>query len=248
MGRIDRDEIKRIAEQIRAENPEKRVAYERHLAASKPILDELARLGYDIESLDDLRHQGKPWKTAVPILVRWLPEVSDTEVKENIVRALSVPWVGDEATAELIEEFKKYAPIVPQQHEDLSDFSSGQLIKRLQTAENRNPSSSLAWTIGNALSIVDVKGFERQIIDLCRNTRYGTARQMLVLGLSRLRNSEAEEAALELLDDDDVKLHAIGALGKMKAKKALLQLERVLTDKRAAIRKEARKAITKIMR
>jgi hypothetical protein len=34
----------------------------------------------------------------------------------------------------------------------------------------------------------------------------------------------------------------------MKSKRALFELEKLLTDKRAPIRKEARKAITKIMR
>jgi HEAT repeat protein len=43
-------------------------------------------------------------------------------------------------------------------------------------------------------------------------------------------------------------MHAIGALGKMKSKLALFQLEKLTTDKRGEVRKEARKAITKIMR
>jgi len=71
---------------------------------------------------------------------------------------------------------------------------------------------------------------------------------MLVLGLGRFSSPEAEEVTVELLNDEDVKLHAIIALGKMKSKRALFELEKLLTDKRAAIRKEARKAITKIMR
>jgi HEAT repeat protein len=71
---------------------------------------------------------------------------------------------------------------------------------------------------------------------------------MLVLGLGRLRSSEAEEAAVELLNDQQVQMHAIGALGKMKSKRALFELEKLMTDKRGEIRKEARKAIAKIMR
>jgi hypothetical protein len=92
------------------------------------------------------------------------------------VRCLSVPWIGKQATPQLIEEFQN-APL----------------------------DSSLAWAIGNALSIVDVKGFEKEILCLCRNPKYGTARQMLVF-------------------------------------------EELLTDKRAVVRKEARKAITRIMK
>lgn len=210
-----------------------------------PLLDELAKLGYEIESLDDLRHQGKPWRTALPVLLRWLPKIEDPNVKNDIVRCLSVPWVGNKATAELIEEFKKYAPILP----NPSNPWVGKQLRELSAEEKKlAPYSGLAWAIGNALSIVDVKGYEKQVIELCRNQKYGKARQMVVLGLGRLRSAEAEEAALDLLNDEQVTIHAIIALGKMKSKRALFQLEKLVADKRALIRKEARKAITKIMR
>jgi HEAT repeats len=252
MGENNRTEIvEQARKQIKREaleDPVKREQFQKYLAIAGPLLDELAGLGYEIDILDDLRHHGKPWKTALPVLLRWLPKIEDPSVKESIVRCLSVTWVGKKATAELIEEFKKYAPIDPQHSEDLSDLSSAQFTKHLATMKQRDPSASLAWAIGNALSIVDVKGFERQIIELCRNGKYGMARQMLVLGLGRFRSPEAEEAAVELLNDEDVKLHAIDALAKMKSKRALFELEKLMTDKRAAIRKEARKAITKIMR
>jgi len=192
-----------------------------------------------------LRHLGKPWKTALPTLLRWLPEIQDVNVKESIVRCLSVPWFGNKATAELIEEFRKYAPI----HPNLSNPWVGNKLRELSDEEkNGGPFFNLAWAIGNALSIVDVTGFEKQIIELCGNQKYGMTRQMLVLSLGGLRSPEAEETAVKLLNDEGVQLHAIGALGKMKSKRALFELEKLLTDKRGAIRKEARKAITKIMR
>ncbi|HEY1578783.1 MAG TPA: HEAT repeat domain-containing protein [Terracidiphilus sp.] len=245
------DPIEEARRRINAEalhDPEKRELLQKHHAIAAPLLDELVELGYDVDTLDDLRHQGKPWRSAIPALLRWLPRINDPDVKENIVRCISVPWVGNKATAELISEFKRYAPIDPDHVEDLSNLSAAQFIKHLSNVKRCDPSTSLAWAIGNALSIVDVKGFEKQIMDLCRNREYGTARQMLVLGLGRFSSSEAEEVMVELLNDEDVKLHAIIALGKMKSKRALFELEKLLTDKRAAIRKEARKAITKIMR
>jgi hypothetical protein len=244
-GRIERAEIKRIGAQIRAEDPANRDAYERHLAIAKPVIDGLLELGYNVETLDDLRYEGIPWKTAIPVLLRWLPIIEDPGVKQSIVRCLSVPWVGKKAVAELIEEFKKYAPILPKP----SNPWVGNQLRGIPAEETKvAPAFSLAWAIGNALSIVDVQGFENQIIALCRNPKYGMARQMLVLGLGRFRSREAEETAVELLNDEHVQIHAIGALGKMKSKRALFELEKLLTDKRAAIRKEARKAITKIMR
>ena len=166
-------------------------------------------------------------------------------MKESIIRCLSVPWVGKKATAELIEEFKQYAPILPK---SINPWT-GKRMREIPGEERKlGRYFSLAWAIGNALSIVDVKGFEKQIVELCRNSGYGEARQMLVLGLGRLQSSEAEETALALLNDESVQAHAIGALGKMKSYRALSQLGKLTSDKRPMIRREARKAIAKIMR
>lgn len=216
----------------------------------RPILKDLASVGYEIRSLAQLRHLGRDWKSAVPVLLKWLPLIEHSGIKEEIITCLSVPWTGDRATNYLIQAFKKYAPIDPQHAdpEDRSRESAVQFINRLATKKMQDPSASLAWTIGNALSLVEVRGFEKQIIRLCRTWEYGIARQMMVMTLHRLRDPEAEEAALDLLSDEDVKVHAIIALGKMKSKRALFQLEKLLTDKKAFIRKEARKAITKIMK
>jgi hypothetical protein len=249
MGENDRAEVVEKArqriKQEALEDPVKQEQFQRYLEIAGPLLDELEKLDYEIDTLDDLRHQGKPWKTALPALLRWLPKIDDPGLKDSIVRCLSVPWVGNNATAELIEEFKKYAPILPKP----ANPWVGNRMREIPEEEKKlGPYFNLAWAIGNALSIVDVRGFERPIVELCRNPKYGAARQMLVLGLGRLHNSEAEETALDLLNDEQVQIHAIGALAKMKSKRALFELEKLMTDKRAAIRKEARKAITKIMR
>jgi hypothetical protein len=189
-------------------------------AIVKPILADLAKVGCQVESLHQLRHQGTSWEAALPILLRWLSVVDDPSIKEEIVRCLSVPWFGNNATEQLIKEFEKTGEKYP----------------------------FLAWTIGNALSIVDVEGFEQKIIELSKNSKYGMARQMLVLGLGRFHDNKAEDAAIEMLKDEIVRLQAIGALAAMQSKRALPELEKLLKDKKAVIRKEARKAIAKITR
>lgn len=249
MGENDHAEfVERVRQDIKRralEDPIGRERLREHIKIAGPILRELVRLGYDIDTLDDLRHQGKSWKSALPTLLRWLPRIDDPHVKDGILRCLSVPWVGNNATAELIEEFRRYAPILP----NPASVRVGSKMRDLSDEEKKaGPFFSLAWAIGNALSIVDVTGFEGQIIELCRNPKYGMARQMLVLSLGRLGGSVAEETAVELLSDEGVQLHAVIALGRMKSKRALFEVEKLLADKRPAVRKEARKAITRIMR
>lgn len=209
--------IKKVRELV-LDDPAKREQFEKFQTLARPIIQELTKLGYNVETLGDLRHTGKPWKSALPVLLHWLPKVDDPGVKEEIVRCLSVPWLGDAGTGLLIEEFKKSATV----------------------------NELLGWAIGNALSIVDARGFEAPIIALCENAAYGMTRQMLVAGLGRFHTAEAEDTALKLLRDESVRLHAVMALGKMKSRRALPELERLLADKNPAIHKEARKAIASI--
>jgi hypothetical protein len=37
-------------------------------------------------AIDDLRHLGRSWKNALPVLLKWLPIVRHLGVKEGIVR------------------------------------------------------------------------------------------------------------------------------------------------------------------
>jgi hypothetical protein len=215
MGNVDRETRIKNAVAASPNIPDEKIK-----ATLKPILADLAKAGYQVESLHQLRHQGMSWEAALPILLHWLSVVDDPSIKEEIVRCLSVPWLGNNATGTLIQEFEKTG----QEH------------------------PFLAWTIGNALSIVDVKGFEQKIIELSKNSKYGMARQMLVFGLGRFHDSKAEDAAIEMLKDETVRLHAIGALAAMQSKRALPELEKLLKDKKAVIRKEARKTIAKIIR
>jgi hypothetical protein len=98
--------------------------------------------------------------------LRWLPRIDDLHTKQTIVRYLSVPWAGGDVAAKLIENFRSYAPILPR----IPDLWVGKRMRELTNEERqKGPAQSLAWAIGNALSIVDVQGLEAQLIELCRN-------------------------------------------------------------------------------
>lgn len=163
------------------------------------------------------------YPAAVPVLLEWLAaldaRVSAEErerLREGIVRALSVPEARPVAAPLLIDQFQQVAD------------------------------PTLRWVIGNALGVVaDDTVFDR-VAELAMQTKYGTARQMVVLGFARSKKPEAVPLLVELLDDDDVAAHAAIALGRLKATEARPALERQLENPRPLVRREARKALARL--
>ena len=69
------------------------------------LLEDLAAVGYSVGSVSELRDSSVRYTDAVPVLLRWLPRAETPKEKEQIVRALSVPWARQLALGPLIEEF-----------------------------------------------------------------------------------------------------------------------------------------------
>lgn len=183
---------------------------------------ELAVAGFPTRSLADLRRSGVRYREAVPVLLRWLAQVTDPKVKDEIVRVLSVPWAKPAATRPLIEQFRS-----------------------VDAAVDPN-GMGLRWTIGNALDVLfDDASFD-ELAELATDRRYGPARQMIVLGLGKSKRLEAVDVLLSVVDDPDVDGHAVKALGNLKAPAARTALQAKLDDKRAWVRGEARKALAKL--
>ena len=185
----------------------------------KPILEDLAALGFNEESLADLRHSGFPYGEAVPVLLKWLADVNDPKLKDEIVRALSVPWAKPQATVPLIHEFR-----------------------RVQSSDDPH-GMGLRWTIGNALNVVFDDASFGDLVDIATDRRYGSGRQMVVLGLGKSKNLDAANVLVRLLDDPEVNGHALKALRKLRALIPRRRLEDMLRDQRTWVRNEARKAL-----
>ena len=180
------------------------------------LLEALAAVGYDVESIADLRTSGVRYRDAIPVLLSGLQRSGDQKVKEEIVRALSVPWAKPAATGLLIEEFK--------QVEDETGLG-------------------LRWTVGNALEVVWDDAWFDDLVSLARDATFGRAREMVVLGLRRSKKPEAGAVLIELLDDPVVSGHAVTALRKLRIPEARPGLERMLGDDRAWVRNEAKRAL-----
>jgi HEAT repeat protein len=186
------------------------------------ILEDLASAGFAVGSVTELRTSGVRYRDAVPVLLRWLPRAESAAEKEEIVRALSVPWARDEALGPLIEEFRAL-PVPGDPKQEL-----------------------LRWAVGNGIEVLwdDIRFAD--LVELARDQRFGKAREMIVLGIGRSKRPEAGEVLVELLDDPVVNGHAVKALGKLRVPQAREGLERMAGDSRAWVRKEAKRALSKL--
>jgi HEAT repeat protein len=194
-------------------------AVEEYARAAEPLLRDLTSAGFPVESLGDLRRSGKAYGGAVPVLLNWLPRISDRGLKEDVIRTLSVPWAKPNAAPYLIEEFKKL---------------------------NAPEDSAVRWAIANALEVVADDDVYGDIVVLATEKKYGKAREMLVVALGNMRNPGAVAVLLELLDDDEVVGHAVMALANLKAREAHKRIEQLLTHPKAWVRRESKKALAKL--
>ncbi len=186
------------------------------------LLAELAGVGFPVASLTELRTSGVRYRAAVPVLLRWLPMVFDRQVKEDLVRALSVPWARPVAARPLIDEFER-------------------VDERVDPA-----GTGLRWAIGNALSIVADDSVFDDLVRLVKDPTFGKARQMVVVGLGRSKRPEVVSVLIDLLDVEDVSGHAVKALAKLGVEEARPALERMVNDPRSWVRNEATKALARL--
>lgn len=189
--------------------------------ASAPVLAELAQLGFHLEWVADLYNRRLDYRTAIPVLVKWLPLVSDREVEADIATALSTKWAKPMASRPLIAEFHE-AP----ETEELG----------------------LKWSIANALSETADDSVFEDIADLVRDRRHGRAREMLAVALGNMKDPRAVDVLVELLDDEEIAGHALIALRKKAPPEARSAIEPFVDHPKTWVRNEARRALAKIDR
>jgi hypothetical protein len=197
---------------------QRQAAIAEHARATEPIIAELRALGFDIATLDELRRSGKTYSRAVPVLINWLPKVQGLDVKESIIRTLSVPWAKGVATRAVLDEFYK-AP-----------------------AEAMN----FRWAVGNAMEVIADEAVAGEILEIVSNPSNGMARQMFVMALGKIGSSASIPVLLGLLRQDEVAGHAVDALGKLQAVEATEELQRLVAHGKPWVRKAAAKALTRI--
>jgi HEAT repeat protein len=192
----------------------------RYDSDAAPIVQELRDAAFAVESISDLYNKKLSYERAIPILVAWLPCSTSPIVKEEIVRALSVKWARNTpASKALVDEFER--------------------------AEGPT-ADGLRWAIGNSLEVLANDEIADEMIEVATDRRYGKAREMVVVGLGKLKDARVTDVLLKLLDDDEVVGHAVMALGRLRARAARSRIESLLNHPKPWIRKEVKKALSSI--
>lgn len=187
-------------------------------AAQRPIIEDLRRQGLDVGSLSELVNGPNVYDDVLPVLLSWV-ERADPSIRALVVRALTVPAARRcGAGTVLLREFER---------------SNDPMYK---------------WTVGNALAVTATADEGDRIRHLFADRRHGMARQQLAGALARLRPPGTYETLVDALDDDDVRPHAVEALGVLKDVRALPRLRALQADPNALVARTARAAVKKIER
>lgn len=182
------------------------------------VTGRLRSVGIEVDSVWDLVNSRGPYPNAIPVLVEMLPQVRHPRVKEGIVRALMDPTAGRDAVNALLEEFH-----ASQEH-------------------------SVKWAIGNALSELARREDLDTLLEIAAARKHGTTRQMVISGLGKrmFDDPRTVDVLIDALDDEGVAGHALGALGKLRAKKAAARVRGFLDHSNDWFRKTAATALRRI--
>lgn len=77
----------------------------RYRAVAAPVLADLAAAGFPVAIIADLQAAGSNAKPVVPVLLQWLPRVTNPAVRADIIRVLGNRW-AKAAAPTLIAEFR----------------------------------------------------------------------------------------------------------------------------------------------
>ncbi|GGW61050.1 hypothetical protein DFQ11_102600 [Winogradskyella epiphytica] len=190
------------------------------------ITMELRKAGFKVSSLFDLINFNQTNYHYIERLLEILvsDRLSDTWIKSGIIRAITVKNAKGISEKILLEYYSRLKPKLEK--------------------------DSIGWSIGNWFECFYSDTYFGQISTISKNKSNGVSRQMFVMALGKTKKyySEAEKLLLDLTHDDEVALHAISALGKLKSKKSIDRLTELTSAKNSRLKKEAKKSLKKIVK
>lgn len=185
--------------------------------AGVPGVEDLGRFVNNTEYFPPSRFDER---AAMPVLLRFLPTLTDPRAVEVVARHLHGPWARPHTFLPLLEAFRSWGS---------QDWAAG-------------------WVVGDSLASAATLEDSAVLIDLVRDQQYGSGRQMIVYSLWRFRSNPGIAEVLEqLIDDPDVCLQAMSALRRTVGNGAALPHLRRIRDTHAdaRVRSQASAAVKK---
>ena len=102
------------------------------------------------------------------------------------------------------------------------------------------------WFISDCIYHIRSGNFVKEYLDIVSDKMFGRNRQMFVLLLGKLKEESAVPALISLLEDEEVCLQAICALGEFKRNEFRSYFERFLNSAQPGWRKYAKNALKKL--
>ena len=182
--------------------------------------EELRTLGFEFEiSNQSFKFMPKYKKVILPIAVKYY-QLAKEKAKPN-----------EQQHFLRFFQFKGFDEVVP-------------LL--LQDFHNEEPQSLTCWFIANCLYQIRAKKFINEYLEIATNKAFGQNRQMIILLLGKLKDDSAIPTLIELLEDEEVRLQVICALGDFKKDDFRCHFNRFLSSDNSGWRKQAKVALEKL--
>ncbi|WP_053990023.1 HEAT repeat domain-containing protein [Mangrovimonas sp. TPBH4] len=218
-------EIERIIREKKETSP--KVLNEIHRIRKKEnefVVMELRNAGFKVSNLFDLINFKQTDFEYINLLLDLLDskKVTDPIIKDGIIRAVTVKKAKGIAEEKLLDYY--------------------------QSLKTEKEKELIGWSVGNWFEYLYTDSYFDQIKKISADKNNGMSRQMFVLALGKTKKhkEQSEKLLLELTFDNQVALHAVIALGKLKLSNSIERLTELTTNKNKTIKKEAIKALKKI--
>ena len=155
-----------------------------------PILVDLRKVGWNVESVWDLVNISAKYAEAIPVLLKHLLLPYSDRTREGIARSLAVPE----------PEVKKAWPMLV---EEYRNAPMGQGI--LAPGDTKEYRLGAKDGLAVALSVIASDAVIEDLIDLAKDRTHGESRVLLLSGLKKSKSAIAKQALDELAADPDLK-------------------------------------------
>ena len=195
--------------------------YKKHPDSLIPSFEnELRKSGFEFETSNQtLGFMPKNKKTILPIAIKYYQLAKKQKKVEEQNHFLS------------FFQFKGIEEVIPMLIEDYYSEETQDLTR---------------WFISDCIYQIRSDNFVKEYLDIVSNRMFGRNRQMIVLLLGKLKEEGAVSKLIDLLEDEEVCLHAICALSEFKREEFRPLFERFQNSKHSGWRKYSKIALKKL--